>query len=212
MDVKRIFLAEAILSFAFGVLLMVLGILLLILPIDGSNNAFGSAISCLCISVILLLLPIYSLLRKKNGRTFQNLDERQIQVHLLGCLIALFLFVAYIFTIGLLDTFFSISFSSFLIESLYGLVGVSLVLALYLIWNDSFVNFENEKEILSFVGVYISLGIANLSLGISSSASLVNDGQLTSNTMFFATAIFNIVIAVNLLIKNFGFINKNEEQ
>ncbi len=212
MDVKKIFLAEAIISFAFGILLMVLGILLLILPIDSPNNTFGSAVSCLCVSVILVFLPIYSLFCKKNGRTFQNLDERQIQVHLLGCLISLFLFVAYIFTIGLLDTFFSISFSSFLIESMYGLVGVSFILVLYLIWNDSFVNFENKKEILSFVGIYLAIGIANLSLGISNSASLVNDGQLTSNTMYFATAIFNITIAVNLLIKNFVVINKNEEQ
>lgn len=209
---KKIYLIETIAMFILGIVFTLIGILIFIINIDSTKNIVGYGVACLSISVFLMLISIYSFVsNNKNQSTYQKNYERQIQVHLVGFLITFFLFVTYVVIIGLLDTCFSISFSSFLVESIYGLIGVSLILILYFIWNDSFINLENQKELLSFVAVYFAIGIANLSLGISNSSNLISQNQLTSNSMYFAVAIFNVIIAVILLIKNYVIINRNEE-
>ncbi|MFA6796741.1 MAG: hypothetical protein WCR63_04155 [Bacilli bacterium] len=213
MNVKRISLVENISSFFSGIVFLVLAIVLFCLSDAKTNNALGAAVSCLSIAIVLLLIPLYRLIcHIRKQATLSSLDERQVQVHLIAFIIAFFLLALYVAIIGLLDFGASIAFAPFFVEFLYGLVGTGLFVIIFSIWNDSFINVKNQRECWSFIAIYLAIGISNLSLGISDIANMVEGNQLTANSMYIVTALFNFIVAISMFLKNINYMKRNDEK
>lgn len=212
MNSKKIALIENIVSLISGFAFLALSIVLFCLN-EKTVNSYGSAVACLSICIVLLLIPTKALLslgKKQDMRS--SLDERQIQIHLIAFVIAFFSLTLYISIIAILDFSLSISFAPFFVEFLYGLVATGLFIICFAIWKDSFLNVNSKKELWSFLAVYIAIGISNLSLGISDIPNMLVENQLTAASMYFVTTLFNFVVALNLILKDVSSIKQNDEE
>ncbi|MCH3966981.1 MAG: hypothetical protein LKE52_05185 [Bacilli bacterium] len=184
-----------------GSLFLALSILLFTVKVQGEKE-IGAAVAFATFAAILLASFFYLLIQiviRKKVPPFP--DERQLKMRLIGVSLSFFLLIVYMTVIEVLNTLASISFGSGLIEFLIGLEGVCLVGILFEVFTDSFLLVGQETNMDYMAIIYMALGITNLSLGISSSDVVTSSGVLGDGAMYYATAIFNILIGLAVLTK-----------